>query len=307
MTKKLTNLLANDEINKYVIETKGELDIDIINLRNDSRLVEVGSLFIAIKGVNHDGINYVKQAKRNGAVALVVEENINLNTLEYLNLPIVKVKEVRRFLAYLSKYFYNDPTSQIPVIAITGSKGKTTTTFILTQILMKSGYNVGTIGTVGAFLNLKEFVEIGNTTAEAFQTNEIIYNMILNGADIIVLEVSSQAIVQDRVEGMNFKYSTFTNFSHDHISPTEHPTEEAYYNAKIQIANIAPIVILNMDDKNVIKAKEILKNKKIISYGYDKDNDIIIDFKNIHYTEKGTEFTLEYNGKIRRFKTTMLR
>lgn len=306
MKKNLLELLKNKELDKYIIEAKGELEIDIINIRNDSRLVEVGSLFIAIKGVNHDGIDYVEQAKEKGAVAIVVEEHINLDNLEYLKLPIIKVREIRKFIGYLSKDFYDNPTKRIPVIAITGSKGKTTTSFILTQILMRNGYNVGTIGTVGAYLNLKEFVKLENTTAESFQTNEILNNMILEGANILVLEVSSQAIVGDRIVGMNFEYSTFTNFSQDHISVTEHPTFEAYYNAKIKIVNMAETIILNMDDENVKKAKDILKNKRIITYGHDKKNDIIIDLDNIYYTEKGTEFILEYDGKINKFTTSML-
>lgn len=306
MKKKISEILLNEDVRKYVIETKGELGIDIINIRNDSRLVEVGSLFIAIKGVNFDGIKYVDQAKENGATALVVEEHINLDDYSYLNLPIIKVKAIREFVGYFSREFYDNPTKKIPVIAITGSKGKTTSSFVLTQILMRSGYNVGTIGTVGAFLNLEEFVTLDNTTAESFQTNEMIYNMILKGANIVILEVSSQAIVGDRIVGMHFEYSTFTNFSEDHISATEHPSMEAYYDAKVQIVKMAPVVILNLDDENVKKSREFLNDKRIISYGHDKDNNIVIDVNNIHYTEKGTEFTLEYDGKIREFKTSML-
>ncbi len=304
---KLLELLNNTDTNKFVIETKGLLEeVDIINIRNDSRLVETGSLFVAIKGVNHDGANYINQAIEKGAVAIVIEEHLNLDDFNYNNIPFVKVKDVRKFIGYLSRDFYNNPTKRIPVIAITGSKGKTTTTFILTKMLILSGYNVGTIGTVGAFLNEKEFAELDNTTAETFQTNEIINNMILKGANIVILEVSSQAIVNDRVEGMHFEYSTFTNFSQDHISATEHPTLEAYYDAKIAIANMAPIIALNMDDENVRKAKDLLKNKRLITYGASKDNDIIIDFESMHYTEKGTEFILEYNGKKTEFTTSML-
>lgn len=303
----LKELLENKDVKEYIIETRSLLDdVEIINIRNDSRLVEKGSLFIAIKGVNHDGINYLDQSINNGASAIVVEEHVNLDDYNYISLPIIKVKQIRKFIGYLSRDFYNDPTKRIPVIAITGSKGKTTTTFILTKILMMSGYSVGTIGTVGAFLNEKEFVELDNTTAETFQTNEIINNMIIAGANIVILEVSSQAIVNNRVEGMNFEYSTFTNFSQDHISVTEHPTLEAYFDAKVAIANMAPIVALNMDDENVSKAKELLKDKKIITYGSDKDNDIVIDLDTIHYTEKGTEFVLEYTNLKREYKTSML-
>lgn len=303
----LKKLIENSDVNKYIIEIKGSIDnIDIINIRNDSRLVEKNSLFVAIKGVNYDGLDYVKQAIASGAIAVIVEEHVNLNDFQYSNIPFIKVKEIRKFIGYLSREFYDNPTKKIPVIAITGSKGKTTTTFILTKILMMSGYSVGTIGTVGAFLNEKEFVELDNTTAETFQTNEIINNMLLKGVDIIILEVSSQAVVSDRVEGMSFEYSTFTNFSQDHISATEHPTLEAYYDAKIEIADMAPVVALNMDDVNVKKARELLKNKKIITYGTDKSNDIIIDFENMHYTEKGTEFVLEYDNKKIKFQTAML-
>lgn len=304
---KLIELLQNDDVKKYIIETKGNLEeIDIVNIRNDSRAVEKGSLFVAIKGVNHDGLNYVDQAIEKGVTALIVEEHVDLDTLSYINIPIIKVEKVRKFIGYLSREFYNNPTKRIPVIAITGSKGKTTTTFILTKILMEKGFNVGTIGTVGAFLNEKEFAELDNTTAETFQTNEIINNMIIEGVDIVILEVSSQAVVNDRVEGMHFEYSTFTNFSQDHISATEHPTLEAYYDAKIEIANMAPTIALNMDDENVRKSKELFKNKKIITYGSDKENDFVIDLDTMHYTEKGTEFSLEYNSNRINFNTSML-
>ena len=303
----LKKLLEDKDVKEYIIEIRNLLDnVEIINIRNDSRLVEKGSLFAAIKGVNHDGINYLNQAIKNGASAIIVEEHINLDDYNNVELPIIKVKQIRKFIGYLSKNLYNDPTRRIPVIAITGSKGKTTTTFILTKILMMGGYNVGTIGTVGAFLNEKKFIELDNTTAEAFQTNEIINNMIKEGANIVILEVSSQSIVRDRVVGMHFEYSTFTNFSHDHISITEHPTLEAYYNAKIEIIKMAPIIVLNMDDKNVNKAKKLLKDKKRITYGSDKNNDIIIGLESIHYTDKGTEFELEYDNKRSKYKTSML-
>ncbi len=304
---KLEEILDVKEVKEYVLEVSGDIsNIDIENIRNDSRQVEEGSLFVAVKGVNNDGINYVNQAREKGAVAIVVEEFININNYTYLELPIIKVRDVRKFVAYFSKVLYKDPTNRVPVIAVTGSKGKTTTCFVLREILLEKGYNVGTIGTVGVYINRDKVLELDNTTGESFQTNEIIYNMVKNGINIIILEVSSQSVVADRVEGMHFEYTCFTNFSEDHISVTEHPSMEEYYNAKIQIIEKSPVVILNMDDEEVRKANDILKDKKIVKYGYSDENDIIINKDSIDYTNKGTKFTLKYNSQERQFSTSML-
>lgn len=303
----LQELLKNSDTNKYVLEVSGKLEnINVKCIRNDSRLVEKDSIFIAVKGVNNDGTKYVDQAKENGAVAIVFEENIDLKDYEYLDMTLIRVKEIRKFVAYMSRDLYKNPTKRVPVIAITGSKGKTTSTFVLQEILMKQGYNVGIIGTVGAYHNKEKIMDLENTTGESFQTNEIMNNMISNGVNIIILEVSSQSVVADRVEGMSFEYSCFTNFSEDHISKTEHPNMEAYYNAKIEIIEKAPVIILNMDDKEVQKVKDILKNKKIITYGKDTNNDIIIDSDNITYLERGTQFVLKYNNNKENFETNML-
>ena len=298
----LENLIT-EEIEEYIIERKGLFDVEIKNLRNDSRTIEEGSLFIAIKGFNDDGLKYLDQAIEKGATAAIVHEEANL---ENINIPVIKVREIRKVAAYISRTLYKDPTRRIPVIGITGSKGKTTSSFVLTKILRKQGYIVGNIGTNGVFLNEDKFGETNNTTPEAFEINEILHNMIIKGANIAVLELSSQSIVADRIIGMHFEYTTFTNFSHDHISESEHATMEEYFDAKVQITDYAPVVVLNMDDENVSKVKSLLEHKKYITYGQSRDNDIIIDFNDIHYTAKGTDFSLEYEGEKRHFKTSMI-
>ncbi len=298
----LEEILKIKEIEEDIIEVKSQIDVEIKNIRNDSRLVETGSLFVAVKGFNDDGIKYLPQAIEKGAIAALVEEEADIANI---SIPVIRVRNIKKVVAYISRDLNNNPTKRVPVIAITGSKGKTTTSVILRNILIKKGYNVGLIGTMGAYFNTEYLTEINNTTLESFQTNEMMNEMIKKGANIIILEVSSQAIVGDRVIGMHFEYSTFTNFSRDHISKSEHPTMEAYFDAKVEIANLAPVVVLNMDDNNVKRAKDLLENKKIITYGSSKENDIVIDLEDIHYTKDGTEFSLEYDGHKKTFNTSL--
>jgi len=289
---KLKNLLNNVEI----VNQKGDLEIDITNLHSDSRKIKQGGLFIAINGFAKDGIQFIPSAIENGAVAVIVEPTVDINSLEY-DIPIISVKNTRKALAILSCNFYDNPSKKLKLIGVTGTKGKTTSTFMIKSILQQAGHKVGLIGSIAVYINDEKIEDTDRTTPESIEIQKHLANMVDNGVEIAVIEVSSQAMKLDRVTGCEFEAALFTNLSEDHISKNEHPDMEDYFNCKLSLLKIAKNIIINNDDEKVKTISSILPEKNIITFSIDNDSTFKANPENITITDSYIDFEVPINGK----------
>ena len=291
----LKNVLENIDI----IEHKGSLDIDITNISSDSRLIKENGLFFAITGYVLKGTDFIDSAIKNGATAIVVEPDVDLNSLNYSNITFIKVDSIRKNLAICSCNLYDNPSKKLKLIGVTGTKGKTTSTYMIKAILEKHGYKVGLIGSIATYIGDKQIKINDRTTGESYEIQKMLALMVKEKVDVVVLEVSSQAMKLDRVVGCDFDITLFTNLSEDHISPKEHPTMEDYFQAKLSLLKMSPTCVINLDNEYTRRVPELLPDKKIITFGVETQADVMAkDFK---YTNSSVSFTLitnEYEKEI---------
>lgn len=287
-----------DIFNLEVIETKGDLEKLVSGIQIDSRKVRQGDIFFAANGYVEKGSKYIPSAIKNGAVAVVIEKDEDINNLEVEeNTVVIKVSDVRDALGIMSKAFYNDPTSKMTVIGVTGTKGKSTTTFMTKAILEEAGYTVCLIGGLGSFVGDKKIENNSRTTPDSFDIQRILYKARKLGAEVAIMEVSSQALILKRHIGVNYHITAFTNFGRDHISPNEHPTIEDYFMAKESIVKLAKNNVLNIDDKNVLKVIENLNDHNIITVGIKNDNsDVKVNEDSISIEATNTKFKANILG-----------
>lgn len=248
----------------------GSTDIEISDICYDSRKVKVGSLFICLSGSNFDGHDYIDSAIENGAKAVLVEKDIDRR-----DTTIIKVSSTRRLLSKISINYFDNPIKNMKSIAITGTKGKTTTSFMIKNILEEGNKKVGVIGTMGVFFGDKHYSTV-NTTPESYDIQKYLREMVNDGVEYLVMEVSSQALKVGRVDGMEFDYGIFTNLSEDHIGENEHKDMEEYVYCKSLLFNICKNGIFNIDD---IYYHDMIKECtcNIYTYGHDKEASLVID------------------------------
>ena len=292
---KLQDVFKNIEI----IESKGSMDIDVDNVSSDSRLIKPNGLFFAINGYKLDGTTFIKSAIENGAVAAVVESNVDLDSLDYPNITLIKVDSIRRNLGLCSCNLYDNPSKKLKLIGVTGTKGKTTSTFMIKSILQKQGYKVGLIGSIAIYINDEQLEITDRTTPESYKIQQTLDMFVKENVDIAIIEVSSQSMKLDRVVGCDFDICLFTNFSEDHISPNEHPTMEDYFQAKLSILKLAPTCVVNVDNEYTKKVPELLPDKDIITFGIENKADVMA--KDFSFTNASVSFTLvtkEYTDKV---------
>ena len=200
---KLERLLENIEYSVL----SGSVDIEINKVNYDSRKVEKGDLFVCIKGFASDGHKYASQAKDKGATVIVCENDIDVD-LE--NITVIKVKDTRKALAMIGSNYYDNPSSKLKIIGVTGTNGKTTTAFMIKRILEEEGKKVGLIGTIANFIGSKK-LSTERTTPESFELQELFNDMVKDGCTYCVMEVSSHSLALDRVYGIEFEAGNFTN------------------------------------------------------------------------------------------------
>ena len=218
------------------IKAKGSVDLEIKGIEKNSKEVKEGYMFVAIKGFSVDGHKFIAGAIENGATAVMVEEGCDLKALNIPeNVTILMVPDTRKALAICSSNFYGNPSAQLKLIGVTGTKGKTTTTFMIKEILEKAGKKVGLIGTIATYINGKRIKDSDRTTPESLELQQTFRQMVDEGVEVCVMEVSSQSLKLHRVDGCQFNIVLFTNFSEDHISEKEHPTMEDYFNSKLKL------------------------------------------------------------------------
>ncbi|NLX64014.1 MAG: UDP-N-acetylmuramoyl-L-alanyl-D-glutamate--2,6-diaminopimelate ligase [Clostridiaceae bacterium] len=274
----LKELLKNID----VIQTDGSSDIEIRGVTYDSRKALPGYLFVCIDGFATDGHLFAQQAVDNGATALVVEKDVSIVG----EVTIIKVPDTREALAAISAEWFGHPSKNMTLIGITGTKGKTTTTYMVRSILEKAGNTVGLIGTVANCIG-NEKIPARRTTPESYDLQEMFEKMRDKGADTIVMEVSSQGLKLHRVSSCDFDIGVFTNFSKDHIGGFEHPDMEDYFNSKKKLFRLCKKGIVNIDSpQGEIIAKEA--ECEIYTFGIEKEADV--KAKNIITHSDSVEF-----------------
>ena len=282
------------------IKAKGSIDIDVSNIMSDSRKVEKDSMFIAVKGFETDGHKYIKDAIEKGAKVIMVQEGEDIkDIIKTQGITILMVPDTRNALAKVSCNFYENPSKKFTLIGVTGTKGKTTTTFMIKQILEKQGKNVGLIGTIATYINGKRLEDSSRTTPESIELQKTFAEMVKQKVEVVVMEVSSQSLKYDRVVGCDFDIAVFTNFSEDHISPKEHPDMGDYFNSKIKLFDMCKIAFSNTDDLHGCK---VMKLNKCDTFSYGIDNGADLVAKDITITNSYADFRVKLGGKNERVK-----
>ena len=290
-------------LKKIISETEtinivGNLNLDITNINSDSRKIEENGLFVAINGFTKNGTDFIPNAIANGAKAIIVEPDTDIDSLNISeNITVISVKNTRKALAYASCEFYDNPSKKLKLIGVTGTKGKTTSTFMIKSILEKHGLNVGLIGSIAVYINDEKIEDTDRTTPESFEIQKHLANMVEKNVDVAIIEVSSQAMKLDRVTGCDFDVSLFTNLTEDHISAKEHPNMEDYFNCKLELIKISKHGVINNDDATVAKIKSILPDKDIKTFAIDNEADFKVNPNNVVITDSYIDFSYFYNGK----------
>lgn len=237
---KLIDLL--ERLDYEVIQGSDELVIT--TLINDSRAVEKGSVFVCISGAVVDGHEFIEDVVSKGASAVIVEKDVEVPK----NVTVIKVSDTRYALALMSAAYFGYPADKMKIIGITGTKGKTTTTYMIKSILEGVGHKVGLIGTIEAIIG-EERIPAANTTPESFTIHQYFAKMAEAGCDCVVMEVSSQGLMLHRTAGIPFEIGIFTNLGRDHIGPNEHADFEDYKRCKGLLFKQCKLGIANVDDK----------------------------------------------------------
>jgi len=283
------------------LKAQGNLDIDIEEVECDSRKVKANGMFIAIVGFESDGHKFIKQAKENGASAIMIQEGAKISKQDLVgDVTILMAPDTRVALAKIACNFYKNPSQKFKLVGVTGTKGKTTTTFIIKSILEAQGKKVGLIGTVANYIGDKNLGESSRTTPESLELQRLFNQMVEEKVDVVVMEVSSQALKLHRVDGCEFDIGVFTNFTEDHISEKEHPDMEDYFKSKLKLIEMSKKSFINADDYKVSKIKKLLPEKDISSYGIDNEANLIA--KDITVTNASADFKVKINGKNERAK-----
>ena len=284
------------------LKVKGDLDIDIKGVESNSKNVEEGFLFVAIKGFKVDGHEFIDSAIEKGATAIVVEEGCDLKQIKKLeNVVIIMAKDTREALAIVSSNFYKNPSKKFKLIGVTGTKGKTTTTFMIKEILEKAGKKVGLIGTIATYINGKRLGDSERTTPESLELQKLFSQMVKEKVEFVVMEVSSQSLKLHRVDGCDFDIVLFTNLSEDHISPNEHPDMQDYFNSKLKLFEMCKVGIVNTDDLHGAKIPDMFPDSQITTYGIDNFANVLA--KDITITNSYVDFRVKITERNERVKT----
>ena len=215
----------------------------------DSRKIAPETMFVCMVGAVTDGHKYIPDAVEKGASVIVLEKEEETAQIPE-NITVLKVASARLALALMSAALFDHPARKLVTIGLTGTKGKTTTTYMIKKVLEMAGKKVGLIGTIGAMIG-EEHLPSKNTTPESYELHRMFAAMVEAGCEYVVMEVSSQGLKLDRTAGILFDYGIFTNLSPDHIGPAEHASFEEYMECKSLLFRQCRIGIVNADDEHV--------------------------------------------------------
>lgn len=285
------------------LKVRGNLDLSINKLENDSREVKKGDLFVAIKGFDTDGHEYIAKAVENGAVAILAQADTNKELLKAIpeEITLIVAPDTRLALATAACNFYQNPSREFKLIGVTGTKGKTTTTYMIKEILEKQGKKVGLIGTIATYIAGKKLEDSDRTTPESLKLQQLFRQMADEGCEAVVMEVSSQSLKLNRVAGCDFDIGVFTNFSEDHISPKEHPDMEDYFQSKLKLFSMCKQGFANADDLHASRVPKLVTNCPVQTYGIDNYCDLLA--KDITITNSYVDFKVKLGDKNERVKT----
>lgn len=264
---KLSKLLEKIE---YTV-LAGNTDMEISTLVYDSRKVQKDSVFVCISGSVRDAHEFIPDVVKNGAAAVIVEKDVTpVDGVTY-----IKVEDTRLALAYMSAAYFDYPAKKIKTIGITGTKGKTTTTYMVKSILESAGIKTGLIGTIESICGDKH-TPAANTTPESYMVQKLFAEMADEGMDAVVMEVSSQALKLHRVSGFTFDIGVFTNLEPDHIGENEHKDFEEYMHCKSLLFRQCRLGIFNGDDENL---EGIMKGHtcEVETFGYKSINNLVAE------------------------------
>ena len=249
----------------------GRVDTEVTTLVYDSRKVEKGSVFVCISGSVRDAHDFIPDVVAKGEAAVIVEKDVELQE----GVTYIKVANSRLALACMSAAYFDHPARKLKTIGITGTKGKTTTTYMVKSILESAGIKTGLIGTIESIVGEKR-IPSANTTPESYRVQELFHEMVEAGLDAVVMEVSSQALMLHRVSGFTFDIGVFTNLEPDHIGENEHKDFADYMHCKSLLFRQCKLGIFNGDSEHL---EGILKGHtcEVETFGYGKNNDLVAD------------------------------
>lgn len=254
---------------------KGNIDIEINDLKYDSRKVTKNDIYVALIGYNSDGHDYIEDAIKNGANTIIISKVMDIEE----DVNVIKVDDTRISLAYLSKNYFGNPSAELTMIGVTGTTGKTTTTHMIKDLLNSTGVKCGLIGSQGIKYDNK-VIHTDNTTPESYEVYKYLKEMLDNGIKYVTMECSSQAFKLNRLAGIIFDIGVLTNITTDHIGPGEHESWDEYVSCKNKLFLNSKKIIINNDSLHLDK---VLKgsNMPIISYGLKNNADIKVDNFNL--------------------------
>ncbi len=249
---------------------RGTLEKEVTDIIYDSREVTEGCMFVCIPGAVSDGHRFAAGAVKDGAGVLLVQEEIEIE--ETADVTVIKVTDTRYAMAFISAAFFGHPAKQMKIIGITGTKGKTTTTYLVKSILEQAGRKVGLIGTIEIIIG-DTHIHADRTTPESYLIQRYFRQMADAGCDTVVMEVSSQGLMLHRTQGFTFDFGIFTNIEPDHISPAEHKDFDDYLRCKGLLFQQCKVGIVNRDDAHW---KDVIKDHTctIETYGIDGEADL---------------------------------
>lgn len=274
------------------VQTIGDMDVEITSLCVDSRKAGPGALFFCTPGLRVDAHDFAPQAVKLGAVALVVQRELPLDV------PQVRVEDVRTALSYMAAEYFGNPAEKLMMLGITGTKGKTTTSFLVKSIMEAAGVKTGLIGTVCSMIG-EETLPNRLTTPDPIETQTLLRRMVDAGMECVIMEVSAHALDMHRLAGMKFKVGAFSNFSQDHLDYFR--DMDAYFAAKMKLMDpaICETIVYNVDDERVGAAIKRLDMQKL-RIGIRESSDVYAN--DIEIGERGCSFLMTWH---KHFRTTI--
>ncbi len=274
------------------VQTIGDMDVEITSLCVDSRKAGPGALFFCTPGLRVDAHDFAPQAVKLGAVALVVQRELPLDV------PQVRVEDVRTALSYMAAEYFGNPAEKLMMLGITGTKGKTTTSFLVKSIMEAAGVRTGLIGTVCSMIG-EETLPNRLTTPDPIETQTLLRRMVDAGMECVIMEVSAHALDMHRLAGMKFKVGAFSNFSQDHLDYFR--DMDAYFAAKMKLMDpaICETIVYNVDDERVGAAIKRLDMQKL-RIGIRESSDVYAN--DIEIGERGCSFLMTWH---KHFRTTI--
>jgi UDP-N-acetylmuramoyl-L-alanyl-D-glutamate--2,6-diaminopimelate ligase len=247
---------------------QGDIHNLVTELVYDSRKIVKDCVFVCITGAVSDGHSYINEVIEKGAAAIIVEKEVELTP----DVTFIRVADTRLALAFMAAAYFGHPAKKLTTVGITGTKGKTTTTYMIKSILENTGKKIGLIGTIETIIGDK-VIPANNTTPESYLIQQTFAQMVEAGCECVVMEASSQGLMLNRLAGFTFDYGIFTNLEPDHIGGNEHKDFDDYLASKSKLFKQCKLALINIDDSH---AEEILQGHtcSVETFGFAKDADI---------------------------------